>query len=280
LNCTSDFLHAASKELEQVPRWKNVLKTSDEVHRIKRNAVLREATRIIARRGFHNTSLDDIAAALQVSKGTLYNYVADKQEILFECHLMAFDMAGRAYKFAAQHEQSGYGKLRLMLRTYVRWLNAALGGGGVTAEVSALRPSDRRTIIAKRDRFDSRLTGLLKEGMNDGTIRPVDPKLAVFTVMGAVNAVQSWYSPNGRLTIDQIADGMVDLLLHGLAGGQARKVVDVVVPGYEASDWIVPDGPGPLMEATETRKKASEKRARTVRNAVSRASRARQERTR
>ena len=68
-----------------MPRWKNVLQTSDEVYRVKRNAVLREATRIIARRGFHNTSLDDVAEALQVSKGTLYNYVTDKLEIPKPC---------------------------------------------------------------------------------------------------------------------------------------------------------------------------------------------------
>ena len=67
-----------------MPRWKNSLMMTEEVQRIKRDAVLKEAGRAFSKRGFHNTSLDDVAKALQVSKGTLYNYVQDKQEILFE----------------------------------------------------------------------------------------------------------------------------------------------------------------------------------------------------
>src|SRR3546814_6323545 len=64
-----------------VMKWRNAFRTSEELHRFKRYAVLREATRIISRRGFHNASLDEIAEGLGISKGTLYNYVSDKQEI-------------------------------------------------------------------------------------------------------------------------------------------------------------------------------------------------------
>jgi AcrR family transcriptional regulator len=213
-----------------VPRWKNVLQTSDEVYRVKRNAVLREATRIIARRGFHNTSLDDVAEALQVSKGTLYNYVTDKLEILFECHIMSLDMGLQAAAFAEKHGTMGYSKLRLNLRAYIRWQNQALGAGGVTSDVTALRPADRRKVIARRDEIENRLVSFIEEGMKDGSIRRIDPKLAVFTMMGAVTNVQSWYSPNGRLGLDKIADGMVDLLTNGLGTGANPDDMLVEIP--------------------------------------------------
>lgn len=211
-----------------MPRWKNVLQTSDEVYRIKRNAVLREATRIIARKGFHNTSLDDVAAALQVSKGTLYNYVTDKLEILYECHVMSLDMGLQAAAFAEKHGTTGYAKLRLNLRAYIRWQNQALGAGGVTSDVTALRPTDRRKIIARRDEIEDRLVSFIEEGIEDGTIRRIDPKLAVFTFMGAVTNVQSWYSPKGRLGLNEIADGMVDLLMHGLGTGANPDDIDLM----------------------------------------------------
>jgi AcrR family transcriptional regulator len=217
-----------------VPRWKNVLQTSDEVYRIKRNAVLREATRIIARKGFHNTSLDDVAAALQVSKGTLYNYVTDKLEILYECHVMSLDMGLQAAAFAEKHGTTGYAKLRLNLRAYIRWQNQALGAGGVTSDVTALRPTDRRKIIARRDEIEDRLVSFIEEGIEDGTIRRVDPKLAVFTFMGAVTSVQSWYSPKGRLGLDKIADGMVDLLMHGLGRNPNPDDIDLMEIPAEA----------------------------------------------
>ena len=81
-----------------MPRWKNEAQTDDALQRLKREAILKEAGRAFSQRGYHNTSLDDVAATLQVSKGTLYNYVRDKQEILFECHLVAIEMGKRAFK--------------------------------------------------------------------------------------------------------------------------------------------------------------------------------------
>ena len=58
----------------------------------KRHAVLQAAAQLFNERGFHATSLDDIAARLNVSKPTLYYYVKNKQELLFLCHSLAFDL--------------------------------------------------------------------------------------------------------------------------------------------------------------------------------------------
>jgi AcrR family transcriptional regulator len=218
-----------------VPRWKNVLQTSDEVYRIKRAAVLREATRIIGRRGYHNTSLDDIAEALQVSKGTLYNYVTDKQEILFECHRMSLDIGDQAFTFADEHGTSGYGKLRLMLRAYLTWLNGAMGAAGVASDVTALRPEDRKAIIVRRDSVQDRMVGYFEEGFKDGTIRQIDARVAVYTLMGAVNSVQMWYSPRGRLSLDAIVASVTDVLLHGVDTDADAGYVDEPVPPYDAA---------------------------------------------
>ena len=217
-----------------MPRWKNVLQTSEEVYRLKRSAVLREATRIFARRGYHDTSLDEIAEALQVSKGTLYNYVEDKQEILFECHKMALDVGDQAMAFADANAATGYARLRLFLRAYLTWLNGALGGGGVASDVTALRPADRKSVIVRRDSVQDRMVAYIERGIADGSLRKVDARLAVYTIMGAVNAVQSWYSADGRLTMDAIANTMVDLLLHGMSATGAAKTADVPIPVYGA----------------------------------------------
>src|SRR6202008_2224110 len=73
-------------------RWKNASQKNDEISGLKRDAIIREAGRIFSRDGFHNASLDEVARVLNVSKGTLYNYVRDKQEILFECHKLEKDL--------------------------------------------------------------------------------------------------------------------------------------------------------------------------------------------
>ena len=79
----------------------------DEQFRLKRNALLREAARAFSGRGYHNTSLDDVAAVLGVTKAALYHYVRSKQEILFECHMMSLDIGDEAMKYARTHGRTG-----------------------------------------------------------------------------------------------------------------------------------------------------------------------------
>ena len=198
-------------------RWTNELDTKSEIHRLKRDTVLRESGRLFNQRGFHNTSLSDVARHLDVSKGTLYNYVTDKQEILFEFHKMALDIGDRAMNAADAVDGPAASQLRIAIREYIASVNETLGGYGVIAEVGALRPDDRQEVIRRRDSFDKRFTDLVERGISDGSLRPVDPKMAVFTFMGALQTIPNWFSPEGRLSGEQVADQVTDLLMHGIA---------------------------------------------------------------
>ncbi len=200
-----------------MPRWKNGFRTSEEIQRYKRYAVIREAARIMSRRGFHNTSLDEVAKVLGISKGTLYNYVDDKQEILFECHNIALDLGEYAAEVAKRDGGRGIDKLRLLLRCYIIWMYGQAGVGGVTFDVDALREEDRPAVIARRDAMEANLVAMLEESAADGTIQACDTKVAVYAIMTAVNGISTWFSPEGRLTIEAIADQVLDLLTLSLA---------------------------------------------------------------
>lgn len=197
-------------------RWENTLRTNDEINRLKREAVIRESARIFSRRGYHNASLDDVAKSLNVSKGTLYNYVTDKEEILFESLKLALDFGEKAFEIAEQQAGTGADKLRSTLRNYISMLHDELGACGMLTEVDALKPAHRREIVARRDEQERWFVALIEQGMADGSLRPLDKKLAVFTFMGAVNSISRWYSPKGRLTHVEIAEGVADLLLDGM----------------------------------------------------------------
>lgn len=207
-----------------MPRWKNSLKTNDDIQRLKRQAVLKEAGRAFGKRGYHNTSLDDVAKALQVSKGTLYNYVKDKQEILYECHAISYNLGQRAIEHGRQSGVTGAEILRESLVTYIRSLTEELGSFAVLMEVDALRPSDRVKAVKYRDAFESEFVSMVKLGIADGSLRETDPKLAVYTVMGAINWLPRWYSPEGRLSGEEVAVQMTDLLVNGLRPQVAPKV--------------------------------------------------------
>jgi AcrR family transcriptional regulator len=198
-----------------MPRWKNEAQTDDALQRLKREAILKEAGRAFSQRGYHNTSLDDVAATLQVSKGTLYNYVRDKQEILFECHLVAIEMGKRAFK-DGQIAGTAAEILDATLRRYIELLTTEIGACGVLMEVDGLRAQDRAVVTRERDAFERNLVSILRAGFKDGSIRKTDPKIAVFAFMGTINWMPRWYSPDGRLSGPEVARQLTELMLHGL----------------------------------------------------------------
>lgn len=191
--------------------------SQDEQFRLKRTALLREAARAFNARGFHNTSLDDVAAALGVTKAALYHYVRSKQEILFECHMMAYELGDQALAHVREHSGTGLEKVGLVVRRFVELYSGEMGRFAVLSEHDALEPEQRDAVLARRDAFDRALRGLVEQGIADGSIRPLDAKLAVLFFMGAVNWMATrWFRPDGPLTAVELAAGFEDLFLSAI----------------------------------------------------------------
>lgn len=219
-----------------MPRWENGFQTNEEIQRYKRSAVIREAARIMSRWGFHNTSLDEVAKVLGISKGTLYNYVKDKQEILFECHNIALDLGVYAENFAKNCEGHGIDRLRILLRCYIIWMYGQAGVGGVTFDVNALRDDYRAAVIKRRDVMEAGLIAFLDTGVDDGSVKPCDTKIAVYTLMTAINGIATWFSIGGRLTIEEVADQLLDQLTLSLASSPGQLIPYPPIPAYPTPD--------------------------------------------
>src|ERR1700710_2771788 len=99
----------------------------DDQRNRKREAVLRAAASAFNRRGYANTSLDEIAAALGVSKPTLYQYFSSKQEILYRCHLLALDQGDAGIARAELFRGNGLEKLAVYLEAYMRGFFGEIG---------------------------------------------------------------------------------------------------------------------------------------------------------
>lgn len=205
--------------------WSNAVASQDEQFMLKRNAVLREAARAFNARGFHNTSLDDVAAELGVTKAALYYYVRSKQEILFECHMMAYDLGDQALNRARAQAGSGLERVGVVARSFVELYSGEMGRFAVLSEHNALEPAQRDKVLARRDAFDRTLRALVEQGIADGSIRPIDAKLAVLFFMGAVNWMATrWFRSDGPLSASELAAGFEDLFLAAIrAVPVARK---------------------------------------------------------
>ena len=196
--------------------WKNAVPDRDEQSAMKRGALIREAARAFNARGYYNTSLDDVAKQLGVTKAALYYYVKGKEEILFECHLISSDLGDQAIAFAETIEGTGFQQVIALARRYLELLTSEFGAFAVLTEIDALTPPKRKIITARRDRFDHQFRTYVAAGIADGSIRAVDPKLTVFYFMGAVNWMTRWFNPQGTLSSQQIAEQFTDFLAEAI----------------------------------------------------------------
>ena len=188
----------------------------------KRAAVLKAAVRMFNERGFFATSLDDVAASLGVSKRTIYHYLSSKDQVLLECLTIGLEQLLEAAAQARQEEGTGRDRLVKFLRRYAE-INMNDFGRCVirTGEEALSADSLPRYRAMKRD-IDRELRSLIAQAIEDGSIAPVDVKIAAFTVAGAINWPARWYKPEGAESPEQLAVAIVDLLLRGLgASGQA-----------------------------------------------------------
>lgn len=201
----------------QTATWNETVQSRDQQFVLKRTALLKQAARAFSSKGYHGTSLDDVAKTLGVTKPALYYYVKNKQEILFECHLLSQDLGDRAFDHGLKVGGTSREILLRVVQTYIELLTSEIGACAVLAEFHALDPANREIIAARRDKFQRRFAKLIEKGIADGSVRSVDPKLTVFFFMGAVNWMTRWFDPDGRKSGDEIAKLFADLLDHAVS---------------------------------------------------------------
>jgi AcrR family transcriptional regulator len=187
-------------------------------HALKREAVILAAARAFAARGYHNTSLDDLAASLKVTKPTLYLYVPNKEAILFECFRAGLEQI----QGSLDESEAGEGPARERLFAFIRgYASAIVGDFGwcmLRAEDQHLGAAMSRRIKLLKAGIDRRMRALIEAGVADGSIRSCDTRMTAFALAGALNWMGHWYREDASLKPAQIADRFIDVFNHGLRG--------------------------------------------------------------
>ena len=191
---------------------------------IKREAVIHAAARAFNRKGYHNTSLDDIAAALEVTKPTVYYYVTNKEHLLFQCFLTGIEPIRAAFREAKDQQAPARERLAAVLRRYGEAVASEFGWCMVRAEDQDLSPAMSRHIKALKSEIDQGIRRLIREGVQDGSIEPCDPKMTAFALAGALNWIAHWYREDQTLTGAEIAAAFVTVFEGGLRPRSAAQV--------------------------------------------------------
>src|SRR5688572_10850315 len=146
----------------------------------RRIEILKSAAAAFRRRGYHGASVDEIASALQMTKGNLYYYFKNKEDILFACHEYSLDKLLTLMNDVEAEASSPEEKLRRLMLAFVHLILDDLHGTALTLDPEALSPPLLKRIIAKRDQFDRGIRAIIQEGMDQDVFRKGDPKLIEF----------------------------------------------------------------------------------------------------
>jgi TetR/AcrR family transcriptional regulator, cholesterol catabolism regulator len=183
----------------------------------RRDELASTAARLFAERGYHGTSMGDLAEAMGVQKASLYSLTPSKQDLLYRAMREGAD-AFHAGLDAIPDDVPAIERIRLALRSHLRVVAEQLDVATVfTREWRYLEGAQRDEILAERRRYEERLRGLFQEGVETGELRSdLDVGATALLVLSAANWAYTWLTP-GRDT-GELADRFTAILVDGIRG--------------------------------------------------------------
>ena len=183
----------------------------------RRTELTRVAARLFAEKGYHGTSVGDLAQALGVQKGSLYAHIESKADLLWE----AASEGAAAFHDALDtvpDEGPTLDRIRAALRAHLRVVSEQLDIATVfVREWRYLEGERREQFLAERRRYEERFRALFREGRETGELRTdLDDGTAALLALSAVNWAYTWLRPGADT--DALADRFTALLVDGMRG--------------------------------------------------------------
>jgi AcrR family transcriptional regulator len=182
------------------------------------------ALRLFREKGYHATSMQDIAAAVGLYKGSLYHYIGGKQDLL----LQVFDRAMGALledveRIAADTSLRPSAQMRLIVAAHVRAVSTNLDALTVYLhEWRALAGDALINVQAQSERYTALVSEIIGRGVRLGEFDTPEVRITTLGVLGMCNWLCQWYRPTGRLGPTEIGAYFADLVLGGLTSSSSR----------------------------------------------------------
>jgi AcrR family transcriptional regulator len=183
----------------------------------RRTELTRAAARLFAEKGYHGTSVGDLAQALGVQKGSLYAHIESKADLLWE---VASEGAAAFHDALDTVPEEGptLDRIRAALRAHLRVVSEQLDIATVFVREWRYLEGERRDLfVAERRRYEERFRALFREGRESGELRTdLDDGTAALLALSAVNWAYTWLRPG--TDTDALADRFTALLVDGMRG--------------------------------------------------------------
>jgi AcrR family transcriptional regulator len=188
-----------------------------------RQEILRTAARLFQQRGYDATSMNDVAAALKLSKGGLYHHFQSKDEILFEIMDHAMQITEERVVSPVRTIADPEERLRALIRLHIEVVLSPRDREITVMlhENHPLPPSLRKRINSRKKDYIHFLESLMAEvqakSRKPGAAKgKVGPRAAAFALLGMINWIYQWYKPEGDLQALNLIPQFTDLIFGGI----------------------------------------------------------------
>ena len=175
------------------------------------------AAQIFFTKTFAATSLNDIAAALGVTKAGLYYYVESKQDLLFQIMNLGLDSVKNKVLLPAQEIADAESRLRFTIMNHAR---LAAGGNHavviISDEINSLNFTQREKILKRRRLYFEFVRDTLLELEKEGKLHEIDITTATFTLLGMILWLARWFHSSGKLSVEKVCEDVCRMALRGL----------------------------------------------------------------
>ncbi len=174
------------------------------------------AASVICEKGYDAASMNDIAAAANLTKAGLYYYTSGKQDLLYR--IIDYAMS-RVEEVAAHCAQIEDPEERLRQIIYLHTMTVVDGGGAITIlanEMNALSPEQKSKITARKRRFLNLTRSTLKELDAQGRLNDLSPDVGALSLFATIHGIPRWYNPDGEYVTGEIADQILRFLMKAL----------------------------------------------------------------
>lgn len=185
----------------------------------KKEEILQSALRLLAKKGYHGTTMEEIASHLLMTKGSLYYYFKDKQDLVFQSQLMILQQSIENIRIIKRKKISQTDKLALAISVHIEYAIREKSGFELMINPKQIFSAHQlEEILRLRDEYaveyDALLTAGVKAGVKEGVFSANDIKVVRNLLLGAMNWVTQWYSSEGKMNEKEVASLITRYLMR------------------------------------------------------------------
>lgn len=179
--------------------------------------IIDTAIKLFRKKNYHGTSMQDIAEAVGIYRGSLYHYINSKEEILYRIVERPVSKGFESLKKIQEENSPPAQKLRRAIEYHVRHSMEHQAELAIMLEdTKHLSEKGQNRIREAQKRYEGTFLSIIKEGMQKGDFKALDPQVITFAIFGMTNWMYRWYDVDGILSADEIAAFFIDMILNGL----------------------------------------------------------------